>query len=61
MPKRFAYFMLLASLPVLAKTSIYQRNPGTGAESWEMRLQGMSLKFAQTLPDQVRGFYAANA
>lgn len=55
---------LLASLPLLAPPPLFGAGQAhatdpDGIESWEYRGQGVSLRLAQLLPDQVRGFYLA--
>jgi hypothetical protein len=51
--------LFTALAPAVAVEPQHARDPNTGAESWEIRAHGVSLKLAQILPDQVRGFYLA--
>jgi len=46
-------------LPLSGAEPIHAIDPDNGVESWEIRTQGVSLRLAQILPDQVRGFYSA--
>lgn len=54
-----ATFFILASLGATAGETRHAVDPTTGVESWEIYIKGISLKLAQILPDQVRGFYLA--
>ena len=46
------------SAPLRAET-VHKVEPDSGIESWEIRIQGVSLRLTQILPDQVRAFYSA--
>ena len=46
-------------LPLSGAEQTHAIDPDNGVESWEIRTQGVSLRLAQILPDQVRGFYSA--
>ena len=46
-------------VPLFGAKPIHAIDPDNGVESWEIRAQGVSLRLAQILPDQVRGFYSA--
>ena len=54
-----ASLTMLAPPPLFAAGQTQATDPETGIESWEYRGQGVSLRLAQLLPDQVRGFYLA--
>ena len=54
-----ASIAMLAPPPLFAAGQTQATDPETGIESWEYRGQGVSLRLAQWLPDQVRGFYLA--
>jgi len=47
------------AFPLRAAETVHAVDAGTRIESWEVRTQGVSLRLAQILPDQVRGFYLA--
>ena len=47
---------LLASAPAGARQD-QRRDPDTGAETWETRAHGATLRLTQILPDQARAFY----
>ena len=50
---------MMPALPLFGAESVHTTDPDTGIESWEIHTQGVSLRLAQILPDQVRGFYSA--
>ena len=50
---------LTAALPLAGAQTVHRIEPDSGIESWETDTQGVSLRLAQILPDQVRGFYRA--
>ncbi len=52
-------FLISVSLRATAGETRRAVDPVTGAESWEIHIKGISLKLAQILPDQIRGFYLA--
>lgn len=54
-----AVILIVAADP--ASSGVTQRSviSATGAESWEIRTQGIFFSLTQILPDQVRGFYGA--
>lgn len=47
---------LLASAPAGARQD-QRRDPDTGAETWETRAHGATLRLTQILPDQARAFF----
>lgn len=55
---RAAVFALGLLTPGLAQPGQEQRkDPDTGAETWEVRGHGVTLRLTQILPDQARAFY----
>ncbi len=50
---------MMPALPLFGAESVHTTDPDTGIESWEIHTQDVSLRLAQILPDQVRGFYSA--
>jgi hypothetical protein len=50
---------MMPAFPLFGAESVHTTDPDTGIESWEIHTQGVSLRLAQILPDQVRGFYSA--
>jgi len=52
-------FFLALALAAPASETSHTVDPAATVESWETRVYGVSLKLAQILPDQVRGFYFA--
>ena len=50
---------MMPALPLFGAESVHTTDPDSGIESWEIHVQGVSLRLAQILPDQVRGFYSA--
>lgn len=51
--------VLLHGADAGADATRHNRDPATGAETWEWRGEGVALSLTQILPDQVRGFYGA--
>lgn len=56
-PIALAALVALASPSALAEPS--RRDPDTGAATWEVQTQGVTLSLTQLLPDQIRAFYSA--
>lgn len=50
-----AALLALAGLAQAAQDQ--RRDPDTGAETWETRAHGVTLRLTQILPDQARAFY----
>lgn len=51
--------LLCAAVAAPAAETRHATDPETGIEAWEISAHGVSLRLAQLLPDQVRGFYLA--
>lgn len=51
-----AVFTLLHAVPAYAD-QIVQRDPETGAMTWQTQVDGATLALTQILPDQARAFY----
>lgn len=53
----FAVLLALLFYVKAAESQSQETDPATGAETWELQTQGVTISLTQILPDQARAFY----